>query len=338
MFLFSKLQLHPEAVSGIHKCQSSEARRLAIYDIFNKLKADIYHIGGTYTEENPDLWFYYSISSCPGGNFLLSLFVCHRYPGVFSIGISAASEITFRQNGDCTQQLYLSETLNWHTYISGHANESHYIKTFNIKKSNVEALVDKVLCISLKIDISPKQIFNNNVIKQIKLKHNFGDLLTKKENTDFILESVTKRQFPIHQVMLAAHSPVLRELMKHSTSKTAFIDISDCDMELLLQFIYTGTIKNIHKIDCLKLLEIADRFQLKDLFLLTQYAIEEQIDIKNAVEVAELTEKFSLEMLQVSVFGYIKSHPEILETEAWKNLNNAQLAKKLLSFMEMERV
>lgn len=325
-------------MSGIHKCQSSEASSLVIYDIFHKLNTDVYHIGGTYTDGNPDLWFYYSISICPGGNFLLSVLVCHRYSGVFSIGISDASELTFRQKSDYPSQLYLSETLSWNTYLSGHANESHYIKTYNFNKSHVETLKDKILCIPIKIDTSSKQIFNNAVIKQIKLNHDFGDLYTKQENTDFILESVTKRQFPVHQMILAVHSPVLKELLKHSSSNTAFIDINDHDMDLLLQFIYTGTIKEVYKCDCLKLLEIADRFQLKDLFLLTQYAIKEQIDTKNAVQVAVLAEKYSLEELQASVFGYIKSHQEILATEDWKNLNNDKLAKKLLSFIEKQEI
>lgn len=319
-------------MSGIHKCQSSVARKLIIYDICHKLNTDIYHIGGTYTEETPDLWFYYTISTCPGGNFLLNLCVCHRYAGIFSLGITEGSELTFREKSD-SYLLYLSEQLSWRTYMSGKANENHYIKTFSFNKSDAEALENKFLYIPVKIDISSKQIFNNNVTKQIKLKHDFGHLLTKQENTDFILESVTKRQFPIHEIMLAVHSPVLRDLMKNSSTKTACIDISDHDMEHLLQFIYTGTIKDVHKLDCLKLLEIADRFQLKDLFLLTQYAIKEQIDSQNAVEVAVLTEKYSLEMLQASVFGYIKSHPEILESEGWKNLNNVNLAKKLISFI-----
>lgn len=328
------LQFYPGAVSGIHKCQSSEASSLVIYDIVHKLRTDIYHIGGTYTGGNPDLWFYYSISVCPGGNFLLNVLVCHRYAGVFSIGISDASQLTFKEKTDYPHQLHLPETLSWHTYLSGHADESHYLRTYNLTKSHVQMLENKILCIPIKIDISCQQIFNNKVIKQIKLNHDFGDLYTKQVNTDFILESVTRRQFGVHQIIVAVHSPVLRELMKHSPSNTAFVDISDHDMELLLQFIYTGTIKEVFRCDCFKLLEIADRFQLKDLFLLTQYAIMEQIDAKNAVKVAVLAEKYSLEKLQASVFGYLKTHPEIFATEDWKSLNNENLTKKVLSFVE----
>lgn len=30
-------------------------------------------------------------------------------------------------------------------------------------------------------------------------------------------------------------------------------------------------------------------------------------------------------MLQARVFGYVNTHPEILKTEGWKNLNNAKI-------------
>lgn len=214
------------------------------------------------------------MSNCPGGNFLLSLCVCHRHAGVFSIGINKASALTFKEKSGCPQEVYLPEELSWQTYRSGLANENHYITTFNINKRDVKNLENKILCIPIKIDISCKLIFNNNVIKQIKLKHDFGDLISKQENTDFILESVTKRQFPVHQIIIAVHSPVLGELIKNSSSKSAFVDIHDHQMELLLQFIYTGTIKDVHKIDCLGLRELADRFQLKHLSQFAQNAVK----------------------------------------------------------------
>lgn len=264
------LQFHPDVVSQINKCQTSEARRIVIYNLLLKVISNVRHIGGTYTKDVPDLWFYYSLSACSEGNFLLSLFACHRSAGVFSIGISKASEFT--QKSDSLQSLYLSEILTWQTYVSAKANENHYIKTFKLNIRDMEPLENKSLCIPIKIETSCQQILNNDFIKQIKLKHDFGDIFTKQENTDFVLESNTKRQFPVHKSILAAHSPVLRELIKHSSSKTIYIDISDRDMELLLQFIYTGTIKDVLQFDCLTLMEIASKFQLKSLFLLAQHA------------------------------------------------------------------
>lgn len=331
------MQNRPDAVSAINKCETEEARRLSIYDLSHKLAhCDIYDIGGTYLEGEPELWFYFSTSACPGGTFLLNIFVCHRNIGDIKIGISDAVQVNIRKKRD-PSQYHLSDTLTFYSFRSGRANEHHYIKTFRFDGNAIKTLENNILCIPISIDNNSKYVLNNEIVKQIKLEHDLSELLTKQEKTDFILESVNKRQFPAHQIILAAHSPVLRDLMKCSSSKTAFIDISDNDMELLLQFIYTGTIKDINKQDCLKLLEIADKFQLKDLFLLTQYAIKEQIDVKNAVEVASLAEKYSLDMLQTSVFGFIKNHPEILETEGWKNLTDVKLAKKLFSFMQQQR-
>lgn len=173
------------------------------------------------------------------------------------------------------------------------------------------------------------------MVKRIKLDHDFGGLLSQQDKTDFILESASRKQYKTHKIILAAHSPVLREMIKNSTSQ--FIDSSDNDMELLLQFIYTGTIKDILTQDCMKLLEIADKFKIHNLFLLTQNAIYEQIDEKNAIEIAIISEKYELDDLQQNVFNFIKNKPEVLESEGWKNLNDVNLAKKLFQFIQTSK-
>lgn len=319
-----------------HKCQSWNATKLCIYDAAFKLKQiDTYDIGGTYSETGPELWFYYSTTLCPGNNYLLNLFVCHRTTGNFSIGISNSNELTHKKkHKDICGQSTLPETLTWYTFRSAQPNEKYYIKTFCFNETNTKALESNTLNVPITI-VMNSTVINSDVVKRIKLDHDFGGLLTQQDKTDFVLESASRKQYKAHKIILAAHSQVLREMIKNSTSE--FIDISDNDMELLLQFIYTGTIKDILNQDWVKLLEIADRFKLNNLFLLTQNAIGEQINEKNAVEIALISEKYNLEQLQQNVFNFIKNKPEVMESEGWKNLNDVNLAKKLFQFMHTSK-
>ncbi|XP_028161554.1 protein maternal effect lethal 26-like [Ostrinia furnacalis] len=171
---------------------------------------------------------------------------------------------------------------------------------------------------------------NNDVIMSIKLHHDLSGLLSKKEKTDYILTSASGKKFPAHKIILVAHSPNLRNLIKDSESDSLFIDIQDHDMDLLLQFLYTGTIKDIIKQNCINLLKIADKFQLENLFLLTQYAIGEQINVENAINIAVIARKYNLSKLQLKVFSFIKDNPKVMQTESWEKLQDVELTKKLL--------
>lgn len=329
--------LNNDIVSTIHKCQSKIARRLCVYDIAFKLQqSDKFDIGGVYTEAEPDMWFYYTTSLCPGFNYLLNLFVCVRKPGNYSIGVSNSNEIFFKKS-ERSRQCYLTQNLTWQFLKATQPDENIFIKTYNFNEDDLKNLQNQTFYIPISIHVNSTNTFNSEVVKRIKINHDFGDLLTKQEKTDFVLESVSRKQFHVHRIILAAHSPVLRNLIKNTSTASSFLDINDNDMELLLQFMYTGTIQDLLKQDCLKLLEIADRFQLKNLFLLTQLALTEQINVKNAVDIAILSEKYHLEKLQFSVFNFIKTKPEVFSTEGWGKLNDVQLAKKLFQFMQTNK-
>lgn len=330
---FSHLQSPVGHVSAIYRCQTNDATKLCVYDALSKLKEDgDFDIGGTYADTEPEFWFFYTTSVCHGGNHLLNLFVCHRKTGSFSIDVSTSNNLTQRvEPEDDVPHLLLAETMNKYTFKSTKQNKNFFIKTFCFK--NLERFNQScTLFIPIKITVNPKFLLNVNVVKCIKLQHDLSGLLTKQETTDFVLESATHKKFPTHKILLAAHSPVLRNMLKNSELTSMFIDISDNDMELLLQFIYTGTIKDVMKQDCLKLLEIADKFQLTQLFTLTQHVIGDQITVNNAVEMAVIAKKYKLEDLQKKVFAYIAKNPKVLETEAWNDLTDVELTKYLFRF------
>ncbi|CAB3259266.1 unnamed protein product [Arctia plantaginis] len=276
-------------VSPIYSCQTTEATKLCIYEACKKLKdSDEFHIGGTYSGTEPEFWFHYTTSYCHGNNHLLNLFVYHRKAGNFSVQVSDSNQLTLKKVlEDDVPHVELPSTLTASKiFRSTKPNQNYYLKTYCFNKELDSFNPSSTLIIPIKIVVDPKYVLNENIVNSMKLQHDLSALLTKQEKTDFTLESATHKQFPTHKILLAAHSSVLRNMIKSSKLKSLFIDISDNDMELLLEFIYTGTIKNVMKQDCLKLLEIADKFQLKPLFMLTQHTIGDQITIGNAVEVA----------------------------------------------------
>lgn len=294
---------------------------------------EVYDIGGSYTNTENDLWFYFSTAVCPGRNYLLNLFVRHKRSGNFSITISDSNQLIHHKK---TEQSSLPPPSVEYAFTSPKSDEAHYIKTFCFSSEDLKQMEDNILCIGISINMEPNRILSYDVIKRIKLSHDFGELLMKPVNTDFVLLSASQASFRTHKIVLAAHSPVLRGLIESSKSNSEFIDISDKDMELLLEFLYTGTIKDVLKQDCLKLLEIASRFQLDNMFLLIQYALREQITIDTAIDIAILAEKYKLDHLQHKVFDFVRNNLEVLMSDGWKNLSDVNLAKKLFQYIHTQ--
>lgn len=320
-------------MSAVYKCQTNDASKLCVHDVLTKLKEDgDFDIGGTYSELEPEFWFFFTTSVCHGGNHLLNLFVCLRKTGSFAIDVASSNELTQKVDPeDDVPHLLLPEPMTHYTFRSTKPNKNFFIKTYCFKKLD-RFNQSCTLFIPVKITVNPKCVLNINVVKSIKLQHDLSGLLTKQEATDFVLESATHKKYPTHKILLAAHSPVLRNILKNSELTSMFIDISDNDMELLIQFIYTGTIKDVLKQDCLKLLEIADKFQLTQLFTLTQHVIGDQINVNNAVEMAVIAKKYRLEDLQKRVFSYIAKNPKVMETKAWNDLTDVELTKYLFRY------
>ncbi|KAI5631464.1 casein kinase II regulatory subunit domain-containing protein [Phthorimaea operculella] len=310
-------------ISAIDKCLSNCARSMYIHDIGIKLQnPDVYDIGGTYSKNHrneiiPEAWFYFSTTACLGNNYLLNLFFCHRKPGNISIAVSNANGIrqNIKKDGKLGKSC-LPETLEWHVFKTSQPDENHFIKTYCFSKKDVEEFMHPdnyyTLVIPINIQTNGEMVLDPEIVKRIKLNHDFGSVLSQQDKADFVLTSATLKKYPVHKIFLAAHSEVLRELMKNKPAKDdhAFLDINDDDMELLIEFIYTGTIKEILSKDCMKLLHIADRFKIENLFALTQFALADQINIENAVNIASIADHFGLEKLQTVVFNFIKNNPK----------------------------
>lgn len=331
-------QKSTSTVSPLHKCITEKARRLCIFDLAKKLKhSSDYDIGGTYTTGpmlSPEFWFLYKTSYGPGDIFLLSLFVCHRMVGGFSIGVPNFSDLIYTEaTNDCSAKSTGTGKITWHSYNSIEKDQLFYIKTYSFSEKDVKALNDKTVYIPIIIQINSINPINEDLLSKIKIKHSFSDLLNKEEDKDLKIETATGKEFGVHRIVLAAHSSVLKEMVNNNNPVIKLKDIADEDMELLIEFLYTGTIKNVFKNDNQKLILIAERFKLRSLFTLIQHVIIEQIDVDNALDIALMSEEYNLVELQKVAFDFIKKNHKVLETEAWKKLNDIVFMKKLFQYI-----
>lgn len=321
-------------ISSVNRCNTNDARRLCIFDSFYKFYMEgSYDIGGCYMDDKPDLWFYYTTTVCPEQVYLINLFVCHRRTGSFALGISNSNELSYQMLNDC-KTAKLPDTLTWYRFQSSQEDQSHYVKTFSFNCQQKNNLQNTFLYIPVSITMQPTFSLNSELIESIKLEHN-SMKISSLEREDFVLISANGTKYPVHKIIVAAHSTILREMMKESTS-ALHLDEVDNEVELLIQYVYTGIVKDISNRDIIKLFEIAHKYELTPLFNVTKYLIGKKIDVNNAVDVALLAKKYNLEELQAKVFDFIKKYPDVLNTEGWKKLNDVELAKSLFRHSQIK--
>ncbi|XP_052739272.1 uncharacterized protein LOC112051117 [Bicyclus anynana] len=333
----NQIEFSKGSVSCLNECYTAEAQRLCILDVVKKLNnSDHYDIGGTYCIHNSniqsELWFYCTTSILPHGNCLLNIFFCDRQGRSVSIGISDANTITKKTiycNDTVSTQVRLSSTLCWKTFKSNEREESHLLKTYCFSKENVRSLDKQILCIPIEIKINEASVVDRGTMLRIKKNHDLSDLFKRGEYTDYTLESSSGMKYEVHKLLLATHSSVLRNMLKNSNADSLRLNIDDKGMEQFLEYIYTGSVKDILDHNWSQLIELADQFKLDKLFKEAENAITEQICVKNAIDVAVLSEKYKLVGIQRKVFEFIKAHPEVLETDGWKHLADIDLTKKL---------
>lgn len=314
-------------VSSKNRCYTRNARRLCIFDIFYKFyREDRYDIGGCYTEESPDLWFYYTTTVCPNQVYLINLFVCHRGTGSFALGISNSNELSYQKLKEC-KIATLSDALTWYRFQSVQKDQNHYVKTFSFNCDQKNKLRSKVLYIPMAVTMQPPFSLNSDLIEAIKLEHNTKKISSLRKE-DFTLISKNGTKYPVHKIIVAAHSTVLKKAMNDHNS-SLLLDQADLEVELLIQYMYTGVIKDISKHDLFKLLEFSYKYELTPLFNVTKLLIEKDINVNNAIDVALTAKKCNLVEMQAKAFDYIKKCPHVMKTEGWKNLDDAELAKSL---------
>ncbi|VVC92422.1 unnamed protein product [Leptidea sinapis] len=327
------MMLEEGSITNIQECQSNSANKLCLlkfyYMLNNAIKKNKHDIGGTYTDSKADVWFYVTTTDCLAHNVLLNIFACVREVGFVTIGISDSNK-WYTDNNDkkLNYYVFLPDSLCWQTFKATKRDESFHIRTYVFDRDCLQSFENKTLCIPIKIDISTFKL-DQNIVDSVKNKHNI-DAVIKKEKPDYTLVSADHKKFLTHKIILCMNSPVIRDTIKSTHKEEMFIDIDNETMDILMEYLYTGTIKDIENCDCTNLLQIAHTFQIKGMSALIELYIKQNITIKNAFDIAMTAHKYQLLDVQKHVCEFIQQNQQIFETDTWNNLNDVGLIKQIL--------
>ncbi|GBP08274.1 Protein roadkill [Eumeta japonica] len=204
---------------------------------------------------------------------------------------------------------------------------------YDIGELDVECLKNKKLNISVKFFSKSVKGLSQDILDEVKSGHDFGALLDDPICSDFTIESADEHKFQVHKVILAAHSDVFKAMLKEETAESQnsyvkLVDVYGDDLRCILQFIYTGTVKDIMECNCSNLLMLADKYDLRGLVLLVEHALVQQMTVDTAAEILMIADLYNSDFLKTSVMKFIKKNPAVLKTSTWDEVN-ASLVREL---------
>lgn len=322
-------------IYGHQVCQTREANWLCVDNIYQKLhRPNFYDIGGTYIQDIADYWFMFK-TEIVGNIFLLHLFVCNRQEGSFNIFLSYSNELKLDKKNDAA---YLSPSFKQYQFKKMPEGSQNYLTTYNFSDLDVDLLKDRKLFIAVLFPHAETKGFNQQIIEYVKVSHDFGALLTDPIGVDFTIESADGEKFQVHKVLLAAHSEVFKAMLKEETAESQnnyvkLVDVTKEDLQCILEFIYTGTVRNLENCNCFNLLMLADKYNLRGLRELSQYALSQQLSIDNALEILMVADLYNSDVLKTKALKFIKSNVSVLKTSTFKEMNNPELIRELCEYL-----
>lgn len=154
------------------------------------------------------------------------------------------------------------------------------------------------------------------------------------------MESSEGEKFQVHKAILAAQSEVFKAMLKEETAESQnnyvlLIDVCKEDLKCILEFIYTGSIKDLESKNCVNLLMLSDRYNLNGLKILTQYALCYQLTKDSALEILVLADMYNAQILKMAALKFIKRYASVLNNSVFDEINNADLVRELCRFIAM---
>lgn len=259
--IFYCLLQNSVVVSNLRYVDSIDAEYLCVFDLIEKIQRKDVHfdIGGTHSDSKPELWFYFSTTISATG-YLMNLFVCHRKVGNLEIRVPTKYNLSSPVPVISEDQM---SVFNFHT---AQPDDHHYIKSYCFQSNDIREnkhVTKHYLPIRIKTVVD--RTIDPEITRLIKLKHSISSLM-RKEKPDLTLISSSGARYEAHKIVLLAHSTVLREKLNEPTLQQSLqLDVTDEAMEVLLHFLYTGTVDDISKQDKSKLLELSGKFKLSNL-------------------------------------------------------------------------
>lgn len=317
------------------RVKTFDAKWLRLDNVYEKLYRPNFHdVGGTYVSENvADFWFMYK-SEQIGNLFLLHLFVTCHQDSTFTVAVSCSNNLKLDKKNSAA---FLPVSLKAFYFDKKKEHCPNYITTFSFSNFDVDFLEHKSLYIAVKFLESSKSI-DQKIIDITKYNHDFSTLLTDPICSDFTIESSEGDKFNVHRLVLAAHSEVFKAMLREDTveSQNSFVklvDIPTDDLKFILEFIYSGTIKDLENCNAYNLLAAADLYNISGLQELSQYILSMQLTAGNALEALPIADMYNAENLKIAAMKLIKGNPMVLKSKMFKDIKDANLLRELCQYV-----
>ncbi|KAG6462488.1 hypothetical protein O3G_MSEX013296 [Manduca sexta] len=323
----------PDVVFGHKRCNTSDVKWVAIKELYEKIQRPHYYdIGGTYNDESPDYWF-----TCKTEQvldiYLLHLFVYKYGEGAYNVAVSVGNYLkTDKKNNTIHLPRLLKEydfnntrsLLDLYKDEDEHnINRFEYITTYKFTDLDIEFMKDKIFLIA--VSFGPHKAVDLDIVNEIKLSHDYGELFKDPVGSDFTIESSDGEKFEVHKIILSAHSTVFKAMFKEETAESQnsyvkLVDVKGEDLKYMLEYIYTGTIKDLDNVDFANVLILADMYNLKGLFTLSQIALEKQLTPSNVMYTLIIADMYDAEYLKNSTMKYLKKNASTLDKNAFSEI------------------
>lgn len=270
-----------------------------------------------------------------GNIFLLHLFVTSFQEATFALGVSFTNDLKLDKKNSAA---FLSLSLKEFFFEKTKDHFPNYITTYSFSDLDIDFLQNKSLYIATKFLIKFNKKLCQDIIDDVKFSHDFSAILNDPICSDFTIESADGDKFQVHRLLLSAHSDVFKAMLKEDTAESQnsyvkLVDASTDDLKFILEFLYTGTIKDFDNCNLGNLLKLADQYNLNGLRRLSQHALSRQLTEENALEILILADMYNSETLKISAMKYIKGNGRILNSSTFKEIKNPDLLRELCEYL-----
>jgi len=149
-----------------------------------------------------------------------------------------------------------------------------------------------------------------------------GLLSSTSQNFSDVKIQCSDGEVDCHCALLAARSPVFKAMFSHSTKETEsrIIQVEDMDKETclrMLEYMYTGQLvtSNIN----LKLLIVADKYNVEDLKEFCERQLARNLDFDNLMETLIIADRHNCKLLKEKAMNVLSVHSyQLLDVPDWK--------------------
>ncbi|GFT03621.1 TD and POZ domain-containing protein 1 [Nephila pilipes] len=180
---------------------------------------------------------------------------------------------------------------------------------------------------------------NTSVGIRSEILSDFEHLFDNKLFSDMIV-CVGDRQYNVHRLVLAARSPVFKamfqsEMLESSESKIIIKDSDDEAFGELLRYLYVGEINPLNSDLALRLLELADKYDVSELKSQVVDYLRCELTFKNVLSILTKAHLHNEAVLKAEAIEFAAANMwELMHTSEWETFRlQLDLVDCILAFM-----